>query len=128
VAVHVDGDLPGAQKLGSALQGARLSDADPAVPADGTEITRLPGEADAPQVMACCSRAWPAAGRCKAVLADARPASRCRRQRVAAAGLLRWDTDDEQLVPRGRAPRSCWRSSRADARRRASRRSAPGCG
>ena len=45
VPVYIDGDRPGAQKLGARFRGQRLSD-DGAVRPDGTELTRLPGEVE----------------------------------------------------------------------------------
>ena len=51
VAVHVDGDRPGAQKLGSRFKVRGYPTVILMTP-EGAEISRLPGEADAPQVMA----------------------------------------------------------------------------
>ena len=70
VAVHVDGDRPGAQKLGSRFKVSGY----PTVVlfgADGQEITRLPGEADAPQVMAVLQAGLAAGRPVKALLDDA---------------------------------------------------------
>ena len=49
VAVQIDGDLPGAQKLGGRFK-VRGYPTMILMAADGHEITRLPGEVDAPQV------------------------------------------------------------------------------
>ena len=48
--VEIDGDLPGAQKLGARFKVSGYPTMVLFAP-DGAEITRLPGEADAPQVM-----------------------------------------------------------------------------
>lgn len=48
VAVHVDGDRPGAQKLGTRFK-VRGYPTVILMTADGAEIARLPGEADAPK-------------------------------------------------------------------------------
>ena len=48
VAVHVDGDRPGAQKLGTRFKVSGYPTVVLFTP-QGQEITRLPGEADAPQ-------------------------------------------------------------------------------
>jgi hypothetical protein len=61
---------PGAQKLGQRFKVSGY----PTVVlfgADGTEITRLPGEADAPQVMAVLQLGLAGGRPVKAVLADA---------------------------------------------------------
>jgi thioredoxin-like negative regulator of GroEL len=82
VAVHVDGDRPGAQKLGSRFKVSGY----PTVVlfgADGQEITRLPGEADAPQVMAVLQAGLAGGRPVKAVLADALAGKPAERQRVA---------------------------------------------
>ena len=50
VPVYVDGDLPGAQKLGARFK-VRGYPTMILFSPDGSEITRLPGEVDAPQVM-----------------------------------------------------------------------------
>jgi thiol:disulfide interchange protein len=70
VAVHVDGDRPGAQKLGQRFKVGGYPTLVLFKP-DGSEITRLPGEADAEQVMdllrlglAGGRPASPGAGRC----------------------------------------------------------------
>jgi thioredoxin-related protein len=98
VAVHVDGDLPGAQKLG---QRFKVSGYPTLVlfNADGTEITRLPGEVDAPQVLALM-RLGLAGGRpVKAVLADAEAGRPLTANEWRMLAFYSWDTDDDELVP-----------------------------
>lgn len=103
VAVHVDGDRPGAQKLGAAFQ-VRGYPTMILLRADRTEITRLPGEVDAPQVLAML-QAGLAGGRSAAqVLAEARGG----RPLVAADWRLLafygWDIDESRLVPAADRP------------------------
>ncbi|MBE0548892.1 MAG: thioredoxin family protein, partial [Rubrivivax sp.] len=70
VAVHVDGDRPGAQKLGRRFKVSGYPTVVLFTPA-GAEITRLPGEADAPQVMAVLQLGLAGGRPVRAVLADA---------------------------------------------------------
>ena len=71
VAVEIDGDRPGAQKLGARFKVRGYPTMVLFTPA-GAEITRLPGEADAPQVMAVLQQGLAGGRPVKAVLADAR--------------------------------------------------------
>ena len=71
VAVHVDGDRPGAQKLGARFK-VRGYPTVILMTADGAEISRLPGDADAPQIMAVLQAGLSGGRPVKAVLADAR--------------------------------------------------------
>ncbi len=100
VAVHVDGDRPGAQKLGARFKVRGYPTVilfDP----QGEEITRLPGEADADQVMAVL-RAGLAGGRpIRHVLADARSGKALSGNEWRMLAFYSWDTDEDQLV---RAP------------------------
>lgn len=103
VAVHVDGDRPGAQKLGAAFQ-VRGYPTMILLQPDRTEITRLPGEVDAPQVMAML----------QAGLAGGRPAAQvlaaARAGRSLSAGEWRllafygWEIDESRLVPAAERP------------------------
>ncbi|MGI9153238.1 MAG: thioredoxin family protein, partial [Rubrivivax sp.] len=71
VAVHVDGDRPGAQKLGARFK-VRGYPTVILMTAEGAEISRLPGDADAPQIMAVLQAGLSGGRPLKAVLADAR--------------------------------------------------------
>ena len=98
VAVHVDGDRPGAQKLGARFK-VRGYPTVILMNPDGAEITRLPGEADAEQVMAVL-RAGLAGGRpIKAVLADARAGKALAANEWRTLAYYSWETDEAQLVP-----------------------------
>ena len=97
VAVHVDGDRPGAQKLGARFK-VRGYPTVLLMNPDGAEITRLPGEADAEQVMAVL-RAGLAGGRpIKSVLADARSGKSLSANEWRTLAYYSWDTDEAQLV------------------------------
>jgi len=98
VAVHVDGDLPGAQKLGGRFKVRGYPTMilfDPS----GTEITRLPGEADSKQVMQVLQLGLSGGRPVRSVLLDVlgdRPVTDDEWRMLAYYG---WDTDEEQLVP-----------------------------
>jgi thioredoxin-like negative regulator of GroEL len=99
VAVHVDGDRPGAQKLGQQFKVGGYPTLVLFKP-DGSEITRLPGEAEASQVMELL-RLGMAGGRPAAqVLADARAGKRLTADEWRLLAFYSWETDDEQLLGR----------------------------
>jgi len=112
VAVHIDGDLPGAQQLGARFK-VRGYPTLVLMAADGTELTRLPGEVDAPQVMAVLQLGLAGGRPVKAVLADARagkPVSGAEWRMLAWYG---WDIDEAQLVPAAERPALLAQLSRA---------------
>ena len=104
VPVYIDGDRPGAQKIGARF---RVS-AYPTMVlfrADGTELTRLPGEVEPARYLEVVTLGMNAQRPVKDVLADAR----------AGTGTLApsdwrllafysWETDDQQLVARAEVP------------------------
>ncbi len=103
VAVHVDGDRPGAQKLGTRFKVSGYPTVVLFTP-QGQEITRLPGEADAAQVMAVLqtglSGGWPL----KAVLADALDGRPIGANDWRMLAFYSWETSEEQLVPKAEIP------------------------
>jgi len=103
VAVHVDGDRPGAQKLGKRFKVSGYPTL-VLMNADGTEITRLPGEADAEQVMAVLQLGMAGGRPVKAVLADAQAGKPLTAGEWRMLAFYSWDTDDQQLVPRADLP------------------------
>jgi thioredoxin-like negative regulator of GroEL len=112
VAVHVDGDLPGAQQLGARFK-VRGYPTMILMAADGHEITRLPGEVDAPQVMRVLQLGLAGGRPVKAVLADARagkPVSATEWRMLAYYG---WDIDQDQLVSASERPALLAQLSRA---------------
>jgi thiol-disulfide isomerase/thioredoxin len=103
IAVHVDGDRPGAQKLGARFKVTGYPTTVLFSP-DGQEITRLPGEVDAPQALAVLQQGLNGGRAIKAVLADAlasKPLSAGDWRLLAFYG---WETDEAQLVPRSELP------------------------
>jgi thioredoxin-related protein/regulator of protease activity HflC (stomatin/prohibitin superfamily) len=103
VAVNVDGDKPGAQKLG---QRFKVSGYPTTVlfSADGTEITRLPGEVDAPQALAVLQLGLSGGRPVKAVLADALAGKTLAVGEWKLLAFYSWETDEQQLLPRGDVP------------------------
>ncbi len=98
VAVSVDGDLPGAQKLGSRFK-VRGYPTLILFNAEGAEITRLPGEVDAPQAMQVLQLGMSGGRPAAAVLADARAGRPLAPNEWRLLAFYSWDTDEAQLVP-----------------------------
>jgi thioredoxin-related protein len=103
VSVHVDGDRPGAQKLGSRF---KVSGYPTLVlfNADGSEITRLPGEVDAPQALAVLQFGLAGGRPVKAVLADALAGRALAANEWRMLAFYSWETDEQQLVSRTDLP------------------------
>jgi thioredoxin-related protein len=105
VAVYVDGDKPGAQKLGSRFE-VRGYPTTVVFGRDGRELTRLPGEVDAQQYNEVLALALSAQRPAKELLAAARSGG----QGLADAdwrllAWYSWETDQQQLVGKeGPAP------------------------
>jgi len=98
VAVHVDGDRPGAQKLGARFKVRGYPTMVLFTP-EGTEITRLPGEVDAPQVMAVLQLGLAGGRPAKAVLQDALAGKPLTAGEWQLLAFYSWDTDEDQLAP-----------------------------
>jgi thioredoxin-related protein len=98
VAVHVDGDRPGAQTLGTRFKVRGYPSVVLMTPA-GAEITRLPGDADEESVMALL-RTGLAGGRpVAAVLADARAGKALSAGEWRMLAFHGWEGDLSGLVP-----------------------------
>ncbi|HSN32243.1 MAG TPA: thioredoxin fold domain-containing protein [Ideonella sp.] len=97
VAVHVDGDRPGAQKLGKRFRVSGYPTLVLLRP-DGTEVTRLPGEADPPQVLGVLDLGLSGGRPVAAVLADARAGKPLAANDWRMLAFYSWDTDDQQLA------------------------------
>jgi thioredoxin-like negative regulator of GroEL len=111
VAVHVDGDRAGAQQLGRQYKVAGY----PTVVvfnAAGTEITRLPGEVDAPQMMAVLQQGLAGTRSVKAVLADALAGLPVTATEWRLLAFYSWDTDEQQLLPKDQVAPSLARLAR----------------
>ena len=98
VPVVVDGDLPGAQKLGARFK-VRGYPTMILFNPEGSELTRLPGEVDAPQVMQVLQLGLAGGRPVKAVLADARAGKPLTPNEWRLLAYYAWDTDEAQLVP-----------------------------
>jgi thioredoxin-like negative regulator of GroEL len=103
VPVEIDGDLPGAQKLGSRFKVSGYPTM-VLMRADGTEITRLPGEADAPRVLQLLQIGLAGGRPTKAVLADARSGKPISGPEWRMLAFYSWITDESQLVPAAERP------------------------
>lgn len=103
VAVHIDGDLPGAQKLGTRFK-VRGYPTLVLLRSDGTEVTRLPGEADAPQVLRVLQLGLAGGRPVKALLADALAGKPLGANEWTSLAFYPWDTDEEQLAPAAERP------------------------
>jgi thioredoxin-like negative regulator of GroEL len=99
VAVHVDGDLPSAQKLGTRFKVSGYPTVVLFNP-QRQEITRLPGEADAPQIMAVLQAALAGGRPAAAVLADALAGKAMSAGDWRMLAFYSWETSEQQLVPR----------------------------
>jgi len=99
VAVHVDGDRPGAQKLGRRFNVSGYPTLVLFTP-EGAEITRLPGEVDAEQVLSLMRLGLGGGRPVKAVLADAQAGKPLPANDWRLLAFYSWETDDGQLVPK----------------------------
>ena len=93
VAVHLDGDVPGAQKLGTKFKVAGYPTLILFTP-DRREITRLPGEVDAAQVMQLLQLGLASGRPLAAVLADARAGQPLTGNEWRLLAFYSWDTDE----------------------------------
>jgi thiol-disulfide isomerase/thioredoxin/tetratricopeptide (TPR) repeat protein len=103
VAVEIDGDLPGAQKLGARFKVSGYPTM-VLMRTDGAEITRLPGEADAPQVLQLLQLGLAGGRPTKAVLADARAGKPLAAAEWRMLGFYSWATDESTLLPAAERP------------------------
>lgn len=99
VAVHVDGDRPGAQKLGRRFKVSGYPTTVLFTP-EGQEITRLPGEVDAPQALSVLQLGLNGGRPVKAVLADAQAGKPLTAGDWKLLAYYSWETDESQVVPK----------------------------
>lgn len=98
ISVNIDGDLPGAQKLGARFK-VRGYPTLILFRGDGAEITRLPGEVDAPQVMQLLQLGLTGGRPVLSVLADARAGKTLSGNEWRLLAYYSWETDEQRLVP-----------------------------
>jgi thiol-disulfide isomerase/thioredoxin len=103
VAVHIDGDKPAAQKLGARFKVSGYPTLVLFTPT-GSEITRLPGEADAPQVMALLQAGLAGGRPIAAVLADARAGKAITANEWRMLSFHSWEIDESGLVAKADRP------------------------
>src|SRR5258706_5142318 len=104
VAVYIDGDSPGAQKLGTRFR-VRGYPTMVLFNADGVELTRLPGEVDAAQYTQVLTLGMNAQRPGKAVLADAkRGGAGLTPNDWKLLAFYSWETDEQQVVPKDDTP------------------------
>jgi thiol-disulfide isomerase/thioredoxin len=99
VAVHVDGDRPGAQRVSSRFKVSGYPTVVLFTP-DRQEITRLPGEVDAPQLLAVLQGGLNGGRPAQAVLADALGGRPLRAADWRLLAYYSWETSEAQLVPK----------------------------
>lgn len=104
VPVYVDGDSPGAQKVGARFKVSGYPTMVLFTP-QGVEITRLPGEVEAERYTQILTLGMNALRPVKEVLAQARAGG----QGLSAndwrlLAFYSWETDQQQLVPKGGLP------------------------
>jgi len=99
VAVHLDGDAPGAQRLGNKFKVVGYPTLILFSP-DRKELTRLPGEVDAAQVMQLLQLGMASGRPIAQVLADARAGKPLAGSEWRLLAFYSWDTDEgAQAVP-----------------------------
>jgi len=103
VAVHIDGDNPGAQRLGARFK-VRGYPTLILFDNKGQELTRLPGEADAVQVMQVLQLGLAGGRPVKQVLADAQAGRPLPLSEWKLLAFYGWETDEQQLVPAAQRP------------------------
>lgn len=97
IPVYIDGDSPGAQKLGAQFR-VRGYPTMILFKPDGTEITRLPGEVEAERYLQTLSLGLSAARPVKANLATALAGGKLSHDEWRLLADYSWETDEAQLV------------------------------
>ena len=108
VAVEIDGDLPGAQKLGARFKVSGYPTM-VLMRTDGAELMRLPGEADAPQVLQLLEFGLAGGRAAKDVLADARAGKPLPGAEWRMLAFYSWISDESQLLAAAERPGSAGR-------------------
>jgi hypothetical protein len=95
--VHVDGDRPGAQKLGARFQ-VRGYPTMIVLNPQGQELTRLPGEVEPEQVYGLLQTALAGGRPIQRLLTDARAGKALTRNEWRTIAFYSWETDEGRLV------------------------------
>jgi thiol-disulfide isomerase/thioredoxin len=104
VPVYIDGDRPGAQKIGARFKVSGYPTMVLFRP-DGTELTRLPGEVEPERYLEVVTLGINAQRPVREVLAGARTgAGALAPSDWRLLAFYSWETDDQQLVPRREVP------------------------
>lgn len=103
VPVHIDGDNAGAQKLGARFKVRGYPTLILFGP-EGQEITRLPGEADAAQVVKLIQLGLAGGRPVSRLLADARSGKKLTANEWRALSFYGWETDEQQLLSAAERP------------------------
>ena len=106
VAVYIDGDSPGAQKLGARFK-VRGYPTTVLFTAEGVELTRLPGEVDAARYTQLLTFGMTAQRPVKAVLALAlnpATAAQLSADDWKLLAFYSWETDEQQIAPTAQWP------------------------
>jgi len=103
VAVHLDGDRLGAQKLGARFKVVGYPTVILFTP-DGAEITRLPGDVDAPKLMALLQAGLAGGRPVKEILAGALAGKPLSVNEWRLLAFYSWETDEAQLVRKAEQP------------------------
>ena len=114
VPVYLDGDTKSAQKLGARFKVSGYPTMILFKP-DGTEITRLPGEVDADQYMRVLALGMSGARPVKDTLAAALAPGgyRLTPEEWRLLAYYSWDTDEQQVAPKGKVPETLQRLAQA---------------
>ncbi len=108
VPVYVDGDAPGAQALGARF---KVSGYPTMIlfRADGTEITRLPGEVDGDSYMRALALGATSGRSVKELLAAARAGKTLGANDWRLLAFYSWETDEQALLARGERASTLWK-------------------
>jgi thiol-disulfide isomerase/thioredoxin len=103
VAVQLDGDTPGAQKLGERFK-VRGYPTMILFSPQGAEVTRLPGEVDAPVYVQALQNALAGGRPVAELLAAARRGDALEAAPWRQLAWYAWDTDEQKLLPQAQQP------------------------
>jgi thiol-disulfide isomerase/thioredoxin len=112
VAVQLDGDSAGAQKQAARFK-VRGYPTMILFDAQGRELTRLPGEVDAPLYMQALQSALAGTRPVAELLAAAQRGDALERPAWRQLAWYAWDTDEQQLLPQDRLPATLMRLAEA---------------